>query len=360
MTRPSLYSPNPGLWRRIPAGIYGLAVRLRLWLDRKGFWGARTLPAWVISVGNLTVGGTGKTPAVILIARSMRDRGYRTAVLSRGYRSRSSERVNVVSDGENIILEPDQAGDEAYLMAGRLPGVPVLTGPGRWSVGRYALDRFKTQVFVLDDGFQHRHLARDVNLLLLDAAQPWGNGRLLPAGALREPRDQARRAGAFLLTRAEQLPSGLMEELERDFPGRPIFTARHKPTRLVRLADEKEETPGYLAGRRVLAFCGLARPRTFLKTLAGLGAEVVLFIQWPDHYQPKDRDLKMLETKAQELGLDEAVTTAKDAVKLAGRALGRETVKGLDVWVLEVEMEILDRADEFMGMLEPTGKGVQG
>jgi len=349
----NLHSPEPALWRRALARIYGAAVDFRLGLYSRGVIPAKSLPARVISVGNLTVGGTGKTPAAVFIARALQARGRRVAVLSRGYRGRSRKPVNLVSDGRDILLGPEQAGDEPYLMAKALPGVPVLTGRNRWILGRYALDRFQTEFFVLDDGFQHLGLVRDVNLLLLDAAQPWGNGRLVPAGPLREPRRQAGRADGFLITRVADRPAALIAELERDFPGRPIFLARHRPARVHRLDDGRPEALENLAGRRMLAFCGLARPENFLDTLTGLKVQVPLFLEWPDHYRPKNRDLRKIEKAAQIAEVGEAVTTAKDAVKLRGRPLGRQAGRDLDVWVLDVDLEIIDDVDRFLSLLDP-------
>lgn len=348
-----LYAPNPSLWRRILSGLYGGVVNLRLWLYRVGLLRPRRLPARVVSVGNLTVGGTGKTPTVIMVARTLQARGCRVAVISRGYQGKHGRQVSVVSDGQNVLMGPGEAGDEAYLIAGSLPGVPVLVGRDRWSVGRMALDVFQSQVLLMDDGFQHLALARDVNLLLLDAEQPWGNGHLLPAGALREKKAQAARATAFLVTRVNEVPESLTAELQRDFPDRPVFLSRHEPVRLVRLNDSREMETRHLKGRRVLAFCGLARPMTFLQTLLSLGADVALFIKWPDHYQPRGRDLRLIEAKARELGVFEAVTTAKDAVKLAGRSLGQSAEHPLDVWTLDVEIKLLDGQDDFTEMLLP-------
>ena len=183
-------------------------------------------------------------------------------------------------------------------MARSLPGIPVLTGRDRWAVGWHAVERLGADVLVLDDGFQHTGLEREVNLLLLDAAKPWGNGFLLPAGPLREPVREARRATAFVLTRVEGDCSDLIGKLSETFPNRPVFRARHRPVVLKRLDGAEERDPGFLAGRRVLAFCGLARPMVFLKSLMNLRAEVPCFIRWPDHYRPSETDLRMIESKA--------------------------------------------------------------
>ncbi|MBU2551705.1 MAG: tetraacyldisaccharide 4'-kinase, partial [Proteobacteria bacterium] len=169
MTGFDLETDRPGIWRRLLARVYGRLIGLRLWLYRTGVLKRFRLPARVVSVGNLTVGGTGKTPAAIFIARSLQARGFKVAVLSRGYKAARRGQVNVVSDGREVLLGPSQAGDEACLMARALPGVPVLSGRNRAALGRYAVERFGTGVLVLDDGFQHLPLERDVDLLLLDA-----------------------------------------------------------------------------------------------------------------------------------------------------------------------------------------------
>jgi len=347
-----LYSDHPGLWRRLTASLYGAAIGLRLELYRSGRFKAYELAARVISVGNLAVGGTGKTPAVIYIAKRLHAMGIRTAVLSRGYHGSARGSVNIVSDGEKILLSPRQAGDEAYLIAESAPGVVVLTGKNRLYLGHYALDHFDSQVFILDDAFQHLKLKRDVNLLLLDARNPWGNGWMLPAGPLREPRSQADRTTAFVITRSEGDHQELIEELEKDFPGRPIFLSRHQPVSLTQLKGNENIALDRLAGERILAFCGLARPRVFFDTLAGLGAEVAGFIEWPDHFYARHGDLLSLAAKARELGVKKAVTTAKDAVKLRTNDLKKCGVP-LEIWVLNIELEILEREDEFMNMIYP-------
>ncbi|MBW2060377.1 MAG: tetraacyldisaccharide 4'-kinase [Deltaproteobacteria bacterium] len=339
--------------RRLLTYVYGAGVGFRLELYRSGRLKSDRLPARVISVGNLVVGGTGKTPTVIFIARRLHSMGVRTAVLSRGYHGQARRSINVVSDGAEVFLSPRQAGDEAYLIAESLPGVVVLTGKDRLLLGQHAIDRFQTQALILDDAFQHLKLKRDVNLLLLDATQPWGNGWILPAGPLREPRSQASRTTAFLITRAEQEPQQLREELGKDFPGRPVFSARYRPVSLTRLLGGGQEDPGRMAGQRVLAFCGLARPHDFLNTLTGLGAEVAGFVDWPDHFQARRSDLLSLAAKARELGVTKAVTTTKDAVKLSTRELSKWGLP-LEIWVLGVELEVLDREDEFMAMLYPS------
>jgi tetraacyldisaccharide 4'-kinase len=169
----------------ILALLYGWVGLARVFFYRKGIYRTHSLPCKVVSVGNITLGGTGKTPFVCLVAEMIHKRGYRTAVLSRGYRGSYEGTYALVSDEERVLLDPRQAGDEPCLLARKLKGIPVIVGRERWIAGRYAIDRFHTQVLILDDGFQHLALGRDINLLLLDSSSPFGNGWVFPRGELR-------------------------------------------------------------------------------------------------------------------------------------------------------------------------------
>ena len=180
------------------SGVYGGAMVLRAGLYRRGLLERRRLPCRVVSVGNLTVGGTGKTPLVMDLAARLRDRGWPVCVLSRGYRGTAERTGAVVSDGYRILVPAKVAGDEPWLMARRLAGIPVIVGRDRWASGMTAVDRFGARAVVLDDGFQHQRLVRDLDVLLLDARKPMGNGHLLPRGPLREPITAARRAHALV------------------------------------------------------------------------------------------------------------------------------------------------------------------
>ncbi len=186
---------------KIISGIYFWAIQFRLWAYRWGLFPQRKLDCRVISVGNLTLGGTGKTPFVIMIAETLRGHGRKPAILSRGYGGRSNKEVNVVCDGRTILMTPDFAGDEPVMIAQRLQNIPVLTGADRYQAGRYAMDNFGVDSLVLDDGFQHLSLQRDFDILLFDHQRPFGNGSLFPAGELREPASSARRADRVCVTR---------------------------------------------------------------------------------------------------------------------------------------------------------------
>jgi tetraacyldisaccharide 4'-kinase len=296
---------------------YGWAARLRNWLYDRGWKAACRALVPVVSVGNLTLGGTGKTPCVEHIARWYRDRGRRVAVLSRGYGSRG---------GRN---------DEALVLEENLPDVPHLQGANRAALARAAVEELESEVLVLDDGFQHRSLARDLDVVLIDATNPWGHGRLFPRGLLREPSGGLRRADLVLLTRCDQVPEEMRETLRarvnRLAPGVPLAETVHRPQEL--LDATGESTPlSVLAGRPVAAFCGLGNPVAFRQTLAGLGAEPIAFRVFADHHAYTRDDVEDLRAWVRVFPADTVVvTTQKDLVKLRLDQLGRRPLYALRI-----------------------------
>jgi tetraacyldisaccharide 4'-kinase len=298
--------------------LYGWVVRTRIFFYRKGIYRTHTLPCKVISVGNITLGGTGKTPFVILVAGMIRNKGYRTAVLSRGYKGKYAGPYGVVSDGERTLLDAVQAGDEPYLLAQKLKGVPVVVGKERWVSGRFVLDRFKPQVIILDDGFQHLALKRDLDILLLDSHHPFGNGKLFPRGELREPLTQMGRADVLILTKAEEDDNinNLRKRLMNSPKGGPLFQVRYHPQEVRVWGEEMGKDSSILEGRKVLAFAGLARPSSFQKTLSILGAEILKFEVFPDHHPYSPGDLERLSGEALRAGAEAMITTEKDMARI--------------------------------------------
>jgi tetraacyldisaccharide 4'-kinase len=198
------HGESPGFWSpllTVFSILYGAAVRFRVTIYKRRGFKKKILPGFVVSIGNLTAGGTGKTPAVVMLARWALNQGYRVAVLTRGYGRLSKAKVLEVSDGEVIKADCRESGDEPYLLAKKLTGVPVIISSKRFTAGTFAHRKFGANFFILDDGFQHLGLKRDLDLVLIDAIRPFGNGHLLPWGPLREPIDQLARAGALILTR---------------------------------------------------------------------------------------------------------------------------------------------------------------
>jgi len=316
---------------------YGAAVAVRNGLYDRGIIRKEKLPRPVISVGNITVGGTGKTPTVIYLANLLRAKGRRPAVLSRGYGGRAKAPVNVVSDGNRILMDWRAAGDEPVLIAEAAPDVPVLTGPKRILTGRTAIGKFGADCLILDDAFQHQALFRDLDICLLDAARPFGNGFLLPRGPLREPPDSLRRADIILRTRSEG-----KEEPPRDLPtslGRadmligtgaaegpdappalpsslPTFRGIRRPQDLVEAGTGRIRPLEALRGEKVCAFAGIAHPEAFERSLAELGAEVAAFRAFPDHHPYGRADAEEIRRLAAAAGAGMVLTTAKDAVRL--------------------------------------------
>jgi tetraacyldisaccharide 4'-kinase len=327
--------------------LYGRAMRLRAALYARGVFSQRSLPCRVISVGNLTLGGTGKTPVVIALANELSARGRRVGVISRGYRRRSTSEVLEVSDGRSVRGDPEETGDEPYLIARRCPGVAVAVGADRPRVGQYLVDRYHVETMILDDGFQHLALRRDVDILIVDASAPFGNGYLLPRGRLREPLSAISRASAVLLTRAGQ--AGRLEEIKARIravaPQMPIGVSDFVPSAVMKVGDEDEEHPGILKGERVLAVSGIAQPDSFRRLLEEMGAMVAGQCVFPDHHAYSSDDVQGVRRTAERLGVDRIVTTEKDAVKLA---YIEDVVKHqIEIWAVRIDLEWLEGREEW-------------
>jgi len=320
---------------RAAAGLYQVGARGRRGLYQKGCLARQHLPAPVVSVGNLTVGGTGKTPVTAYLARFFQEHRLRVAILSRGYGGRRAA-VTCLSDGERLYYQPPEVGEEAYWLARSLPGVLVYTGPCRYAAGMAAWRDHRPELFLLDDGFQHFQLARDLDIALLDAERPFGNGRLLPAGPLREPVSTLAEADVAILTRYD--PGSHHQrllEIKGAFPLLEVFTAAIEPTAARRFPGGQEQPPAALRGLPLLAFAGLARPEVFEASLVNLGVDLRGFEAFPDHYVYTPEDLAHLVREARERGAEGLVTTAKDWARL-----GEKWPEDLPLWVLEVAARV--------------------
>ncbi|MBI2206547.1 MAG: tetraacyldisaccharide 4'-kinase [Candidatus Rokubacteria bacterium] len=322
------------------AGGYRCLIGTRDWLYARGMLKSRRLSRPVVAVGNLTVGGTGKTPAVMAAVETLIELGHRPAVVSRGY-GRRTDGVRIVADTAAIRVEPEDAGDEPFLLARRLPGVPVIVGANRADAAAIAIDRFDATVIVLDDGFQHRTLAKDLEIVMARAHGPWGNGRLLPAGPLREPLDALARAHLVIATGARHADDTeeVAAAVARYAPGVPVLPAAHVATECWdarRMAPMPLEA---LRNARVLAFAGIGTPSGFARTLADAGADVADLVAFGDHHWYGAREIAVLAERAQAFGAEALVTTEKDWVRLLGRA-----VPPVPLWVVSVRLELLDGA----------------
>lgn len=335
------FPPGPALLLGALAGGYRRLLEARAWLYDRGVLRSQALPCPVVSVGNLTVGGTGKTPAVELAVRTLGELGHRPAVVSRGYR-RQSRGVQVVADTASIRLDPEDAGDEPFLLARRLPRIPVIVGAHRYQAARLAVERFHATAVVLDDGFQHKTLVKDLEIVMTRARHPWGNGRLLPGGPLREPLAALSRAHLIVATGARTAMD--LEELRsaaaRWAPHVPVLTARYAPVECWEAERTRARPLDSLAGARLVAFAGIASPRAFGATLDDLGVVVLEEIAYPDHHWYSPDDIRRLSLRARQLGAEGLVTTEKDWVRLR-----RQPLPGHPLYVISVQLELLTGGD---------------
>lgn len=317
--------------------LFRAVAALRGWLYGRGLLRAARAAAPVVSIGNVAVGGAGKTPAAIAVASRLARRGRRVAILSRGYGATRAD-PRVVSDGVALRLGAEEGGDEPVLLARRLPGVAVLCGPRRGALAPIATGDLGADALVLDDGFQHRALARDLDVVVLDAANPFGNGRLLPAGPNREPRSALRRAGLVWLSRVDQAEPAAVEGLRalaRAATGRAPVESRHAPSDVLDGRLERSYGLGALRGARVVLLSGIARPGGFRRTVEGLGADVVAERRFPDHHRFTSAELApILSASAADDVL--VVTTEKDAVRLPAGDAAHARLR-----VVRVEAEIV-------------------
>ena len=315
--------PIPGIIRPVLAAaalIYAAALEFYLALYRCGLRKATRLPCAVICVGNLTTGGTGKTPTTQALCRLLLRQGMRVAVIIRGYGGAYEHRSALVSDGTTVLLEPRSSGDEAYLLARTLPGVAVAVGRDRIRTGRLVCAEHRPDVIVMDDGFQHWRLHRDLDIVLLNACRPFDNGWTVPRGMLREPKSHLRRAGIVLLTNARRAGDGalmaLRAEVARLAPGRPIFVADLAPEALLTRDGLEAETLDWLDGKRVCAVSALGNPASFESMLAEQGAVLAQRVRYADHHALSRQELGKIFAEATEVLADAVITTEKDAVKV--------------------------------------------
>jgi tetraacyldisaccharide 4'-kinase len=307
------------------AAVYGGALALRAGTFAAGLRRRRRMPGPVIGVGNLTLGGTGKSPMVEMLTRRLQERGLKVAVLSRGY-------------GREVA----GVDDEVFGAGLR------LTGPDRLALARRAFAEIRADVAVLDDGFHDLRLHRDLDIVMVDATAPFGNGRLFPRGTLRESPRGLRRADLVVVSRADQIDAGelalLRASLQNLSGGRPVAAAVHRPRAPRAVAGDRP--PATLAGKRLLAFCGLGNPLAFESTLKRQGAEVAAFRAFPDHHPYSPTELDGLEAEGRELEADALVTTEKDAARLDDRPWS------LPVWVLGVDLEIVSGTEDLEACLQ--------
>jgi tetraacyldisaccharide 4'-kinase len=318
---------------RALSGLYGLALRGHLGGYRLGLAKRTRLEALVISIGNLTVGGTGKTTSCLAVAEWLQQQGRRVAFLSRGYRGEGESGALIVSEGTGPIVDAQAAGDEPYLVARALPGVSVLVGRDRRRTGALAVERLGADTIVLDDGFQYQRLVRDIDIVLVDALNPFGYDSLVPRGLLREPVSHLSRAHAVWLTHCDlvdgQLLARIRARVAAAAPGARIWETQHAPVALRSLTGGERCSLAALSGRRVCALSSLGNPLAFERALESLGAKVEEAARFPDHHRYTAAEVRGVGPQG---SAEWIVTTEKDAVRLPVEALKRPT------WVLEIRL----------------------
>jgi tetraacyldisaccharide 4'-kinase len=312
--------------------VYGGAVKLRRNFYKNDVFKSKRLPCSIISIGNITVGGTGKTPMTIYVAKVVKQLGCNVAVISRGYKGKAEKIGGIVSDGKALLMTPEIAGDEPYMMAKRLKDVPVIVGRNRLKAGRLAISKFAPDVIVLDDGFQHLRLQRDLDFVLLDCRKPFGNGHLLPRGVLREPVSALLCADAMIMTRSDMMNNNeTLSSLKKLLPNErkvPVYRTFfdsfvYKITREERKIFEKKPIASLrrnsdcIIGRNVFAFSGLADNHDFQQTVKSLRCNLSGYMEFPDHHWYSDRDLKDISAAAKRSMSECLVTTEKDYVRIA-------------------------------------------
>lgn len=343
--------------------IYRAAVSLRLYLYRVGIFRPHTLGCQVISIGNLTVGGTGKTPVVEVFARELQKEGRRVAVLSRGYKrlkrpflSRLADKLTfrsgampplVVSDGESMPVGSAESGDEPYMLASNLPGVCVLVDKNRVKSGQYAINKLKCDTLILDDGFQYLALKHRVEIVLVDSTNPFSNNHVLPRGLLREPVKNIARANFIFMTKSSGQGSEELKDRLRSLNSiAEISECTHNPRYLKNTGTGEIKPLEFLRGKRVAAVSGIASPKGFEDELRRLGSHVVYIKRFTDHHRYSDVEIKDVLDKAVGKGVEFIVTTEKDAVRLPDMA-----ENGLPVYFLRVEIELLSGAEDFQACI---------
>lgn len=319
---------------------YGLVAAAHRALYRRGWWRARRLPCRVVSVGGISSGGSGKTPLAAWVARQLREQGHCVAIASRGYGREGTDRVVVVSDGRHVQSTPAEAGDEPFLLASLAVDVPVIVARDRGVAGLRAVSVFNADVVVLDDGFHHHRLARDVEIVALDGGIGLGNGCVLPRGPLRERPSSLRLADVIVVIDG---PLDAADEavLRRLAPSAQRFEARRAPVSWRPLAGGAASPASSLAGHRVGLLAGVARPASFRRTVEGLGARVVAERYFRDHHRYRPADLQDLEP-----GVSTWLTTEKDAVKMVAA-----WAQGADIRVLSIALEVEggERLSDWLG-----------
>ncbi|HEY1716701.1 MAG TPA: tetraacyldisaccharide 4'-kinase [Verrucomicrobiae bacterium] len=339
--------------------VFQVAVKLRRWLYNVRILRDKTLGVQVIAIGNLTVGGTGKTPVVEKFARELRDAGRNVAILSRGYRSKpppfhvwmlnkillreDQTPPRVVSDGKSLLLDSEMAGDEPYMLASNLKDVVVLVDKDRVKSGRYAIEKFGCDTLLLDDGFQYWHLrGRRHDVVLIDRQQPFGNEHLLPRGTLREPPSHLARAQTIFITKSDGNTSELRARISKLNSSAAVIECVHHPLYLEDVFTAERKSLDCLRGKKVASLSGIAQPESFEQSLVKLGSELVYSKRFADHHRFTQQEILNAINRAKKRQAEIIVTTQKDAVRFP-----KIDRRDLPFYFMRVEIQIVAGANDF-------------
>lgn len=340
---------------RVISWLYDFGVRTKLNLYDWGIKTRHKLPCCVISIGNITVGGTGKTPTAQKMAQLIKGMGYRVVILNRGYRSHWNKDIGVVSDGQKIFMTAYEAGDEAYLMAKTLPGIPVVIGKNRAITGEYAVKELKAEVIIMDDGYQHWQLERDLDVVLVDTLNMFGNGCVLPRGTLREPLKNLDRGDLFLLTKTDQSSKlsrmQLINTISHYNDRAPVVESVHHPKNFVEIADwykgitENTRDLEILKDKNVMVFSAIGNPSSFEQTLSSIGVNIVEAVRYPDHHDYGMVEMQYINERASSQKAVAILTTAKDAVKIPTEFIYSQ--REIPLYILNMDICITEGMDKF-------------
>jgi tetraacyldisaccharide 4'-kinase len=339
--------------------VFSVAVKIRRFLYNVRLLRDSTLGVQVIAIGNLTVGGTGKTPVVEKFARELQSQGRTVAILSRGYRSKpppltwrlwnklllraDTTPPRVVSDGKSLLLDSETAGDEPYMLASNLKDVVVLVDKDRVKSGRYAIEKFGCDTLLLDDGFQYWRLAgRRRDIVLIDCQQPFGNEHLLPRGTLREPPSHLSRASTIFITKSDGDTARLRARIGKHNPGAGIIECIHHPLYFEDVFTGEQCGLGLIKGRKVASLSGIAQPESFEKSLVGQGAELVYTKRFADHHRFTQQEVLNAVNRSKKRQATAIITTQKDAVRFP-----KIDRRDLPIYFMRVEIKILSGAKDF-------------
>jgi tetraacyldisaccharide 4'-kinase len=339
--------------------VFQVGIKLRRWLYNVRIFRDKTLGVQVIAIGNLTFGGTGKTPVVEKFARELRDAGRNVAILSRGYRSKPAplhlQILNklllredqtpprVVSDGKSLLLDSEMAGDEPYMLASNLKDVVVLVDKDRVKSGRYAIEKFGCDTLLLDDGFQYWELrGRRHDVVLIDCQQPFGNGHLLPRGTLREPPSHLSRAQTIFITKSDGNTAGLRARIAKHNSEAGLIECVHHPLYFEDVFSGERKGLDFLKGKKVASLSGIAQPESFEQSLVKLGGELVYSKRFVDHHRFTQQEILNAINRSKKRQAEVIITTQKDAVRFP-----KIDRRDLPIYFMRVEIKIVSGASDF-------------